>query len=62
MEKDQKITPELTCAILNCCFEVMKELGPEFLEKVYENRDKVIGRYHADLFVGKTVILELKCL
>jgi GxxExxY protein len=28
---------ELTSAILGCCFEVMKELGPGFLEKVYKN-------------------------
>ncbi len=27
----------LTGAILNCCFEVMKELGPGFLERVYQN-------------------------
>ncbi len=29
---------ELTGTILNCCFEVMKELGPGFLEKVYKMR------------------------
>jgi GxxExxY protein len=28
---------ELTGSILNCCFEVMKELGPGFLENVYKN-------------------------
>jgi GxxExxY protein len=28
---------ELTGAILGCCFDVMKELGPGFLEKVYKN-------------------------
>lgn len=28
---------ELTRAILGCCFEVMQELGPGFLEKVYKN-------------------------
>ena len=28
---------ELTRIILNCCFEVMKELGPGFLERVYKN-------------------------
>lgn len=27
----------LTRDILGCCFEVMKELGPGFLEKVYKN-------------------------
>jgi GxxExxY protein len=75
---------EVTRTILNCCFEVMKELGPGFLEKVYKNalliamkqqglqveiekpfevifRDRVVGRYSADLVVEKTVIVELKC-
>ncbi|MDE3056194.1 MAG: GxxExxY protein, partial [Verrucomicrobiota bacterium] len=75
---------ELTREILGCCFEVMKELGPGFLEKVYKNalflamrekglqveteksfevifRNKVIGRYNADLVVEKKVIVELKC-
>jgi GxxExxY protein len=75
---------ELTGDILNCCFEVMKELGPGFLEKIYKNallivmrqkglrvdveqsfevvfRDNVIGRYHADLVVEQTIIVELKC-
>ena len=28
---------DLTGKILNCCFEVMKELGPGFLEGVYKN-------------------------
>ena len=28
---------ELTSDILGCCFEVMKELGPGFLERVYKN-------------------------
>ena len=37
--KEEKELPhsELTGAILGCCFEVMKELGPGFLEKVYKN-------------------------
>ena len=75
---------ELTSKILGCCFEVMKELGPGFLEKVCKNalliamrqkglvveverayevvfRGKIIGRYYADLVVGQTVIVELKC-
>jgi GxxExxY protein len=74
----------LTKEILGCCFPVMKELGPGFLERVYKNalflamkqeglyvevekpfevkfRDKVIGRYNADLVVEKAVIVELKC-
>ena len=74
----------LTGTILNCCFEVMRELGPGFLERVYKNalliamkqkelrveveapfevvfRDKVIGKYNADLVVEQTVIVELKC-
>jgi len=75
---------ELTSVILGCCFDVMKELGPGFLERVYKNalliamqqkgleveverpykvifRGKIIGRYCADLVVGQTVIVELKC-
>lgn len=75
---------ELTRTILGCCFEVMKELGPGFQERVYKNallivmkqkrlqvevekpfqvvfRDKVIGRYSADLVVENKVIIELKC-
>lgn len=85
MEEDKKLPYfELTGGILNCCFEVMRELGPGFLEGVYKNalliamrqkglqvdvekpfevvfRDKVVGRYNADLVVGQTVIVELKC-
>ena len=85
-EKKEKELPhsELTRSILGCCFEVMKELGPGFLERIYKNailitmkekglqveiekpfevvfRNKVIGRYRADLVVEKTVIVELKC-
>ena len=75
---------ELTRTILGCCFEVMKEIGPGFQERIYKNalliamkqnglkveierpfkvifRDKMIGRYSADLVVGKMVIVELKC-
>lgn len=38
MEKDKKLPyQELTGAILNCCFEIMKELGPGFLERVYKS-------------------------
>jgi GxxExxY protein len=84
--KEEKELPhsELTGAILSCCFEVMRELGPGFLERVYKNallmamrqkglevdverpyevvfRGKVMGRYNADLVVGQTVIVELKC-
>ena len=85
MKKEKELPhSELTSVILGCCFEVMKELGPGFLEKVYKNalliamrqkgleveversyevifRGKVIGRYNADLVVGQTVIVELKC-
>jgi hypothetical protein len=37
--KTEKNLPysELTSVILGCCFEVMKELGPGFLEKIYKN-------------------------
>ena len=84
--KEEKELPcfELTSDILGCCFEVMKELGPGFLEGVYKNalfiamrqqglqveveqpyeivfREKVIGRYRADLVVNQAVIVELKC-
>ncbi len=86
MEEDKKLPyNELTGTILNCCFEVMNELGPGFQERVYKNalliamrqkgleveverpfevmfRGNLIGRYRADLVVGKTVIVELKCL
>jgi GxxExxY protein len=85
MEKEKKLPHfELTGTIMQCCFEVMKELGPGFLERIYKNalliamkhkglqveveqpfevifRDKIIGRYSADLVVEKTVIVELKC-
>ncbi len=38
MEKDKKLPYfELTGTIMECCFEVMKELGPGFLEQVYKN-------------------------
>ena len=37
--KEEKGLPysELTGSILSCCFEVMRELGPDFFEKVYKN-------------------------
>jgi len=84
-EKENRLPhSELTRSILGCCFEVMKELGPGFQERIYKNalliamkqkglqveieksfevifRDKVIGRYSADLVVEKMVIVELKC-
>ena len=85
-EKKERELPqsELTRTVLGCCFEVMKELGPGFLERIYKNallitmkerwlqvetekpfevvfRNRVIGRYNADLVVEKTVIIELKC-
>ena len=38
MEEGKKLPhSELTGSILNCCFEVMKELGPGFLENIYKN-------------------------
>ena len=38
MEKDKKLPySDLTGSILNCCFEVMKELGPGFVENIYKN-------------------------
>ena len=37
--REEKELPysELTRTILQCCFEVMKELGAGFLENVYKN-------------------------
>jgi GxxExxY protein len=38
MEQGKKLPySELTGKILNCCFEVMKELGPGFVESIYKN-------------------------
>ena len=38
MEEDRKLLHfELTGTILSCCFEVMKELGPGFMERIYKN-------------------------
>ena len=39
MIKQDKKLPHFawTGSILNCCFEVMEELGPGFLENVYKN-------------------------
>jgi hypothetical protein len=38
--KEEKDLPysDLTGSILVCCFEVMKELGSGFLERVYKTR------------------------
>jgi GxxExxY protein len=36
LEKDLPYS-ELTRDILGCCFDIMRELGPGFLEKVYKN-------------------------
>lgn len=48
----------------NALLIAMKEKGLQVeVERPYEVvfRDKVIGRYRADLVVEKTVIIELKC-
>lgn len=38
MDQDKKLPySELTGSILNCCFEVMKEVGPGFVENIYKN-------------------------
>ena len=38
IEQDKKLPHfELTGSIMNCCFEVMKEVGSGFLENVYKN-------------------------
>jgi len=36
-EKNELPYSEITSAILGCCFDVMKELGPGLLERVYKN-------------------------
>lgn len=36
-EKNDRPCSELTGTILGCCFDVIKELGPGFLEKIYKN-------------------------
>ena len=36
-EEKELLHSELTRSILGCCFEVMKKLGPGFLERVYKN-------------------------
>ena len=53
----------LTGNILNCCFEVMNELGCGFLESVYKNALllAIQQRGLADLVVEETVVVELKC-
>ena len=44
--KEEKELPysDLTGAILGCCFDVMKELGPGFLEKIYKNALLIVMR------------------
>lgn len=38
MEEEKNLPHfELTSAILGCCFDVMRELGPGFLERVYKS-------------------------
>jgi hypothetical protein len=38
MQKEKQLPHfELTGIIMQCCFEVMKELGPGFLERIYIN-------------------------
>lgn len=45
MEEDKKLPySELTGSILSCCFDVMKELGPGFLERVYKNALLIVMR------------------
>ncbi len=45
MKKEKNLPyAELTSSILACCFEVMKELGPGFLEGVYKNALLIVMR------------------
>jgi GxxExxY protein len=65
--KEEKELPysELTSEILGCCFDVMRELGPGFLEKVYKNalliamRQKglkvEVERFYEVIFRGRVV-------
>jgi|SRR5271170_3186960 len=65
--KEEKELPhyELTRVILGCCFEVMEELGPGFLEKVYKNalliamRQKglqvEVEKSYQEIFRGKVI-------
>lgn len=56
---------ELTSVILNCCFEVMSEVGSGFLEKVYKNAmfialkekglDVEVERSYEVIFRGKVI-------
>ncbi len=36
-EENELIHSELTRLIIGCCFEVISEIGPGFLEKIYKN-------------------------
>jgi GxxExxY protein len=49
---------ELTAKILECCFEVTKELGAGFLESVYE-RALVVALAHKGLHVKSQVALKV---
>ena len=56
IEQDKKSPHfELTGSILNCCFEVMKELGPGFLENVYKNA-LLIAMRQKGLIVGTQML------
>ncbi len=67
MIKEEKRLPhaDLTSDILGCCFEVIRELGPGLLERVYKNalliamREKglqvEIEHPYAVVFRGKTI-------
>lgn len=53
----QKILPysEISEKVLSCCFELMRELGPGFLEKVYKNALAIVMRQN-----GLKVVMEKK--
>ncbi len=67
IEMQMQVRPhsELTSVILNCCFEVMSEVGSGFLEKVYKNAmfialkekglDVEVERSYEVIFRGKVI-------
>ena len=50
---------ELTSQILEACFEVSKELGPGFLESVYE-KSLIIALAHKNISVVAQVPMKVK--
>ena len=53
-EKDEENLPhhELTSPILGCCFEVMNELGPGFLERLYKGPKASLSSISGKSFIS----------